>query len=628
MEKIGKEFSGRWLLRNVNAQCDPGERIGLIGANGTGKSTLFQILLRTLSPDEGRLLFANRLEVSVVEQLIQFTGDKTVRQEALQVFEHFRKMEQKLAVLESRMAESEDRLPANQAEEYETLRLQLRLQGGYDYQARTESVLYGLGFQSEDLSRPCHQLSGGQQRRLLLAKCLLRPAQLLLLDEPTNHLDLSGILFLSEYLRNTSSALVVISHDRHFLDSVTNRTWELEGGTLVDYPVPYQRSRELRRRRRRQQEQEFRRQQEWKAETEDFIRRNLAGQKTKQAQSRRKRLEKTDWITEPVPETPVMNLQFPECRRGGAVAFEISGGEVGYPGKSLLCNVDFRLERGARVAILGSNGSGKTTLLQTILGEIPLLDGCLRWGPNNRIAYYSQAPGFEAGDATVYDVISGFDSQSTEQEIREFAARFRFRGDDLKKNVSSLSGGEQSRLALARFFFKPANVLILDEPTNHLDIPSREALEQALLQFPGAVLMVSHDLFFLSRFPCSYYLIRDSRLWQFSTLEDLEQSLKAPANQAEKGEKAVPATENKSPLPPPELSKNERQRLETRVRELESEIERLEHRQQELLQRLQQNSDDFSKLEQLSNSYQEVEGQLEQLYRNWEESAARLGASG
>ena len=438
-----------------------------------------------------------------------------------------------------------------------------------------------------------------------------------MLDEPTNHLDLQGTLWLTEYLREQKLSFVVVSHERYFLDQVTSRTWEIEHGRLNDYPGSFTRARQSRRERLRLQEKQYRSQQEWKGQMEEFIRRNIAAQKTKQAQSRRKQLEKVQWVEKPFQETETLRLQIRAKNRGGALSVWVENATVGYPGKPLIEKIRLRIGRGDRIGFLGGNGTGKTTLLKTILGELSPLQGRIEWGANHSPAYLAQNPAPRADSRTVYDCLRELDLHCTDLELRKFAARFLFKKEDIHKEVRQLSGGERSRLELARLLFHPANVLILDEPTNHLDVNSREALEEALEDFQGSLVMASHDLYFLKRVAAEFYLIRDRRLVPIADLDELRFQNDAPQEKR---------SSPKRPSAPkaPSLSKNERRRREGRLLELEARIEALESRKEQILAALQTPYEDYSRLHDHSDQHQQIDEELKELYGEWEDQASPL----
>ncbi len=618
-ENVEIGFGGHCLFDGVNVQCNPGDRIGLIGRNGCGKTILLDLIEGLLSPDKGEVYRANKLEISRVEQIPQFDSGLTVREETLKVFEYLRSMERRLQALQAEISGPQKSVPGPIAEEYETLSFQLRFHGGYNYQARTEAILMGLGFSREAVDGSCTQLSGGQRGLLSLAKALLRDVDLLLLDEPTNHLDIQGILWLTEYLQAQKVPFVLISHDRYFLNEVTRQTWEIERGQLHDYPGNFARTRQLRQERLTLQEKEYRRQKEWKAKTEDFIRRNIAGQKTKQAQSRRKKLERVKLLVKPIPDEEKLKIHITESRRAGSMAFTLERGEIGYPGTPLIEGVSLNLSRGDRIGILGGNGSGKSTFLKTLVGEIPLLNGMLEWGPNNDPACLSQNPILGDGHQSVYDCLRELDRSCTDFELRSFAARFLFNEEDMNKKVEQLSGGERSRLALARFFYHPVNVLILDEPTNHLDIQSREAVEETLSNYDGTLIVVSHDLFFLKRTVDQFYLIQDCRLVSIDGSEHLSQQHKIKFRPRIRRKPGVDFKGRVSSSKPVDiLSKNEQRRRQEKLLELEARIEGLEARREEIVRALQQRYTDFIQVHELSDQHGQIEEELKILYEEWE----------
>ncbi|HSR67357.1 MAG TPA: ABC-F family ATP-binding cassette domain-containing protein [Acidobacteriota bacterium] len=624
LDNVAKEFGTQLLFREVTAQCNEGERIGLIGRNGTGKTTLFDLIEGKEKPDQGRVSRSSGLEVGRIAQIPDFQPGNSVRQEALRVFEHFRQMEERVAQLEHDMAGGE--LSEQLAREYDQLRSRLHLHGGYDYEARTEAVLLGIGFPKDLVDAPWERLSGGQKNRLLVAQTLLSPSDLLLLDEPTNHLDLKAILWLTEYLRGLPEAYIVVSHDRRFLDDVTDRTWELEGKRLHLYSGSFSKARKEREQRMAQREAEYQRQQEWKSKTEDFIRRNIYGQKTKQAQSRRKKLERTEWLEAPQRDDAVLHLKISEGRRGGAQTFTLRDADLGYPSKTVLRGVSLSVRRGERLGLVGSNGSGKTTLLKTLAGDLPVLDGDFEWGPNNDLAYYSQEPELGNRDETVYDVLRRLDPRTTDEELRNFAALFLFRGNDIEKPLGALSGGERSRLALAGLVYESANVLIMDEPTNHLDIASREALERMLSTYKGTLLVVSHDLYFLGNVVDQFYWLHDGGLHPLKSLSDLhyDDPLAAgngrPARDVTKA--AQPDRVNSAPKS--KLSKNRLRKMRREVENLEAKVAHLESEKSRLEDLLQDPQRSYEDLQELSQSHAQVDRQLTDLYWKWEEKAEEL----
>lgn len=628
LERVGKDFSGRALLREIHGHIKEGDRIGLIGRNGAGKTTLLNLILGTLEADEGRITRARGIEIVCVEQLAVFASDTSVFSFALHAFDSIRKMEDRLRRLEHEISSCREAIPAETAAEYSLLEHRLKLAGGYDYKNRTESVLMGLGFDRRDLTRPCPQLSGGEKRRLLLARALLDPGDLLLLDEPTNHLDLKGILWLRDFLKASGESLLVVSHDRQFLDDLTTGTWELEGTLLFTYPASYSRSRRLREERRLRLEKTVAQQQQWKLKTEEFIRRNMAGQKTRQAQSRLKQLEKTEWLEDPVEEDQtLLQLRISESRRGGSLTFSLEEGTIGFPGCPLLEAVNLRLLRGERVGIVGDNGSGKSTLLRTLAGEVKLMEGGLSWGAHIDPCYLPQEPRLGDLERTVVDFMRDFAPLWSDGRLRSLAAAFSFRQEDVFKKLAQLSGGERSRLALIQLFFVPSNFLLLDEPTNHLDVASCEALEAALEEFQGSLLVVSHDLYFLKR-TVSRFLVLEGGGWhQVDDVEGLTlqtlRRLRAGENERHVPSEAT-SREKKKTRRATALSKNEIERRRRRLEQLEEGIEQLEVEKKSVLAALHDRQRDFVERNELAARHQDIDDRLQEMMEQWESVASEI----
>src|ERR671938_467023 len=401
--------------------------------------------------------------------------------------------------LEHRMAESPADLDAVLAR-YSDLQHEFERQGGFEYAARAEAILQGLGFERDSWATPAEILSGGQKNRLGLARLLLAEPDVLLLDEPTNHLDVAAVEWLEEFLASYKSAYVIISHDRYFLDRACTRIVEVENGKAVSYQGNYSDFLVEREERREAQRRAYENQRQLIAKTEEFIRRNIAGQKTKQAKSRRKMLEKLERVDAVRPDQSSGNFQLQKVERAGTYVLTVKGAAVGYPGKLLAAGINFVLKRGECLGIIGPNGSGKTTFLKTVLGKLPQLAGEIRWGTNVTVGYYAQQlDDLDDRNEIIMELRRVAPSSATAGELRGFLARFLFTGDDVYKHVRELSGGEKGRLALAKLIYSNVNVLVLDEPTNHLDIPSREALEEALDAYEGTILTISHDRYFLDR---------------------------------------------------------------------------------------------------------------------------------
>ncbi len=618
LEKVSKEFSGKTLFQDISVSCNPSDRIGLLGRNGSGKTTLLDIIDGTLQPDSGKVHRLSKLSLSRVSQLHDFDDSRSVLSEALTAFDSLRAMNRRLRELESRMAESSSADHQSVTREYELLSHKFEFFGGYDYKSRTEKMLLGLGFTRENIGIPTGSLSGGQRNRLAVVKALLEPSDVLLLDEPTNHLDLQGIFWLTHFICDSVRSFVLISHDRNFLDSVTNKTWELETGRIYEYAASYSRSREIRGIRLQLQEKEYSKQQEWKTRTEEYIRRNMAGQKTKQAQSRLKRLKKTEWIEldRENERNPVMKI--PAALRGGALTFSLQEAEIGFPGVSLIRNVNLNIYRGERIGFLGGNGSGKSTLLKIIAGELPLLSGSLEWGSNNVLSHFTQEAYFVNPEMTVMDWIGALNPSWDLYDIYSFAALFHFKQQDTEKKISFLSGGERSRLRFARLFSSPANVMLLDEPTNHLDIEGREALEQALKGYNGTLLTISHDLFFMKQVTDRFFMIGNNSLQEIPNLANLGELMEDASARETRNGRGAGWKENGG------LSKNQIAKLEKTIRDTEKGIEKLESEKMALSRQMQQRIDDHRELAEIGIRFNEIEDELTALMAEWEETHCKL----
>ena len=496
---ISKSYGAQEILRSLSFQINPGEHVGLVGRNGAGKTTLLRMISGTESPDKGTVERMRGFRYGVLAQHVEFSDAPTVMDAALEVFAELLALEVKMRDLEHDMTEFTGDELDRVMHEYSDVQHAYEHGGGFTFHARAEAVLQGLGFTKEAFSKPASALSGGEKNRLGLARMLLLEPDILLLDEPTNHLDVQAVEWLEDFLSEYKSAYIIISHDRFFLDHTVNRVLDLENKQIVSYIGNYSKYLELREERRELQQRAYEQQQDKIAKTEDFIRRNLAGQKTKQAKSRRTqlaRVERLESVT--TQDTAKFNLK-PVTRTGDLVLI-LDEVAVGFPTKTLAKDITLTLRRSERLGIIGANGTGKTTLLRTILGEMQPLAGESRWGAGVNVGYYDQRLLMIDERNTVLDELRTITASTvTDGELRGFLGRFLFSGDDVFKPVSVLSGGEKGRLALAKLIYSRVNVLVLDEPTNHLDIASCEALEEALNEYDGTIITVSHDRYFLDR---------------------------------------------------------------------------------------------------------------------------------
>ena len=620
LQDVSKSYGSETVLEGVSLQIENRDRVGLVGPNGCGKTTLVKLIEGQLEADRGHVTTRSDLTLASIPQVPELSAEPTVVDETLSVFRSLRETERELGRLRERLSEAKEGEYLRLSERYADLQTHFEHMGGYDYPARTEAVLMGIGFSRQQLHQPCGTLSGGQVRRLVLAQALLKPAQLILLDEPTNHLDLQGTMWLVDYLMSLSVAFMVVSHDRYLLDEATNRTFEILDRRLSIYQGNFSKAGQLRRQRLQEQKKQYRIQQEWKKRNEEFIRRNLAGQKTRQAQDRRKKLDKTKWIESPAALTgqPVISVSAAgaPCR----VYLEMMKTSVGFPARTLLEGLDLTVLKGERIAILGCNGCGKTTLARVMAGDLQPLDGQVRLGSGVVSRFLHQDPSFDEDDSRVLDVLRRLDGIRRDEELRSYLAGFQFRGDDVFKNLNALSGGERNRLALARLFYRPADLLILDEPTNHLDIYARDALVSALASFPGSMILISHDIYLIRSVAQRYFLVADKGLRELPDLDALWGRDK-PARQGKAsrkpGRNVSQSTHGRS------ISKNELRRLASQVEALEAEISALEARQQERVIALSEQPE-FSRAQNLARRHQQTAARLETLYRRWEEKSARL----
>jgi ATP-binding cassette subfamily F protein 3 len=632
---LSKSFGPDEIFRGVSFQIADREHVALVGINGAGKSTLLKIIAGTDTPNSGEVAIARGARMAVLQQDPRFDVDRSVRDEARLAFEDALAAQARMRELELAMQSAEGDELDEYFAEYERLSVHFEVAGGYDIEHRTDDVLTGLGFTPEQMTQSVRTLSGGQRTRVALAKALLSEPDLLLLDEPTNHLDLGMLEWLEGFLVTWRGAFLVVSHDRYFLDKVTTRTLDLSFGRLEDYPAPYARYLVLREERFERRMQEYEEQQAFIARTEEFIRRYKAGQRAREARGRQTRLDRLERIERPELHTALKLSTTPTIRSGREV-ITMSPLRVGYTDganeKVLLTTPELRVERGDRVAIIGDNGSGKSTLLKTIVGELPALKGRVGFGTNVKVGYYAQGHESLPPDGTPMSVL--LDAQPMgEESARSYLARFLFSGDDVDRPIGLLSGGERSRLALARLLVEGANLLILDEPTNHLDIQSRETLEEMLSGYDGTVVFVSHDRFFVDKVATRVWEVAEGRLQtylgNYSDAQRQKARLKAPdAAAPAKRADAVPA----APTASPQTRETRRTgaesatRLQRRLESIEREIGKLEGKLNELSDAIAIAGlgTDLEALTKLSEDYAAAQEALDAAYEQWENVNAAL----
>ena len=571
---VSKSFGSQLVLRDVAFQINPSEKIGLIGPNGAGKTTLLKIMSRVYEADTGSVIQKSGLQIGTLDQIPDFHEGTSILEEGLRAFEHLRAAEREMRELEHAIAAGSR---PETLDRYSQLQHEFELRGGYSYRARTEGALHGVGFARESLDRLSRDLSGGEKNRLALAKLLLSNAELLLLDEPTNHLDIRSIEWLEKFLKETDKTFVVVSHDRFFLDRVVNRIIEVAGARIHDYRGNYSEYLVERGVRLAREQKEWQIQSEWIEKQEDYIRRNIAGQKTKQAQSRRKLLARVRPIEKPPTSSTRVKFRFLPVERSSRYVLTTRDLCIGYHETPLVRSIQFEVQRGERWAILGANGSGKTTLLRTLTGARSPLQGELEWNEALDVGYYDQQLQDLNPQLTVLEEIRELDAAATDGELRSYLAQFLFSEEDVFKQVDQLSGGEKSRLMLAKIIYAGPQLLALDEPTNHLDISSREALEAALMDYPGTILFVTHDRYLVQKIATHLLYIEAGRVHVFDRLSAFEEWL---AEEPETSDAhPAPRQEMSPPSPGGErvgMSKNKREKLQREVAELEEKIAAVE----------------------------------------------------
>jgi ATP-binding cassette, subfamily F, member 3 len=618
---VSKSFGAHDILRDVTFQINPSEKIGLIGANGAGKTTLLKMIGRVAEPDTGAITRKSQLQIGTLDQIPDFHEGTSVLEEGFRASSYLQRVEATLRELEHLIAESPNR---DVLDRYSQLQHEFELKGGYSYRARTEAALHGVGFAADAFDRPSRELSGGEKNRLALAKLLLSDAELLLLDEPTNHLDIRSIEWLERFLKETPKTVVTVSHDRFFLDKTASRIMEIAGGAIHDYRGNYSDYLKQREERLARQEKEWQHQNEWIRQQEDYIRRNIAGQKTKQAQSRRKLLARVKPLEKPHASSAKVKFRFLPIERSSRYVLTTRDLSIGYQDNPLVNSIQFEVQRGERWAILGANGSGKTTLLKTLIGARSPIEGELEWSDSLDVGYYDQQLQDLSPERSVLDEIRELDLTATDGELRSYLAQFLFTGEEVSKLVGKLSGGEKSRLMLARIIYATPQLLALDEPTNHLDIASREALESALTEYPGTILFVTHDRYLVQKIATHLLYIESGRAHVFDRLSAFEEWL-AESESRDPHPPLTSETSVDSPggerREPSKLSKNKRDQLEKEVAAVEKKIGSVEAEITELELSFQ-NPATGTDWESSHRRYADLKVLLETLYedlaRHWE----------
>ena len=627
--KIERSFAGEVLFDNISLQVDERDRIALVGKNGAGKSTLLKILVGEEEPTSGEINKKRDLSLSYLAQDSRFESSNTIYDEMLHVFDSLRKTEKSLRQMELEMAEKTGADLEKLMQDYDRLSEEFRQAGGFTYEADIRAILNGFKFDESMWQMKIEELSGGQNTRLALAKMLLEKPNLLVLDEPTNHLDIETIAWLENYLVNYSGALLIVSHDRYFLDKVATVTVDLTKHSLDRYVGNYSSFVEQKEQKLLTEAKNYEKQQKEIAALEDFVNRNLVrASTTKRAQSRRKQLEKMERLDKPEAGTKSAHMTFHSDKTSGNVVLTVEEAAVGYDDQILSEPINLDIRKMNAVAIVGPNGIGKSTLIKSIVGQIPFIKGEARFGANVEVGYYDQTQSKLTPHNSVLDELWNDFKLTPEVEIRNRLGAFLFSGDDVKKTVGMLSGGERARLLLAKLSMENNNFLILDEPTNHLDIDSKEVLENALIDFDGTLLFVSHDRYFINRVATQvlelseegstlylgdydYYLEKKAEL----------EALAAAQAEAEPASSTEEVTSNDYHLQ--KQNQKELRKITRRIEQLEAEMEELDQKIQDITETMH-STNDAADLVQLQSDLDQLTVQQEEVMEEWAELSEQV----
>ena len=606
LSHIKKSFGAQDVLVDASIQIKNKEKVAIVGKNGCGKSTLLKIIDGSLPADSGNRIVSNQVKIGVIDQIIFKDLNKSVHEELLDAFSDVIQLEKELQIQAKILEQQHDQ---QQLKKYEQIQLLFESKNGYQYETELKNVFFHFQFDENDLDKPLSQFSSGQRTRIALVKLLLSQPDILLLDEPTNHLDIESIEWLENYIRQYQQAVILVSHDRTFLDHVADEIVEIEYGSTTRYPGNYSQYVLAKEQYLKQNEQAYARQQKEIERLETLIEK-FRSKKNKAAfaKSKQKYLDRMDKVDKVHADTRMMKANFTCLRPSGQDVLMVDQCCFGYD--SILTKANFQVKKGDRLAIIGSNGIGKSTILKTLMNQIDCLDGQFKWGHHVDIGYFDQESALHTGSDTILDTLWEYAPNATQTEIRSVLARFLFTQEEVFKEISVLSGGEKVRLALAILMIKKDNVLVLDEPTNHLDIPGKEALEQALLEYPGTILFISHDRMFLDKiatsilevnqtsiyYPCSYH--------QYLEIESIEQiEIKETPQQTEKrnhqDRKAI---------------KNRILKLEEFIKEAEEQLEQLRELRYE-----PEYYQDYKQMEQLNEQIDEKHNEIARYMNEWEE---------
>jgi ATP-binding cassette subfamily F protein 3 len=632
VNQLSKYYGADLILSNIKLELQSRDRVALVGRNGAGKSTLLKIIAGHLLHDDGEIIKPKEVTIGYLAQNTGLESSLSIWDEMLTVFKHIQDMEKSLRNLEEQMAN-----PStfnNQAKyerimkEYDQLQIKFKEQGGYQYEADIRSVLHGLNF--HDPSTMIASMSGGQKTRLALGKLLLTKPDILILDEPTNHLDIDTLSWLEQYLQGYDGAILIVSHDRYFLDKVVTQVYEVSRHQMRKYTGNYSAYLDQKAANYEREMKLYEKQQQEIADLQDFIQRNLArASTTKRAQSRRKQLDKMDRMDRPLGDEKSASFSFEIEKQSGNDVLKVDSLSVGYNGKTVSEGISFRISRGESIALVGPNGIGKSTLLKTIIKKQSALAGTVQYGSNLSIGYYDQEQAELTSNKRVLNELWDDYPLKTEKEIRTTLGNFLFSGDDVLKIVSTLSGGEKARLALAKLMLEKANLLILDEPTNHLDLDSKEVLENALIDYPGTILFVSHDRYFINRIATKvlelsrdgsteylgdydYYVEKKTEMEELEQLESLVAKSTVPQD-----------TQDKTSYQQDKENKKQERQKKRKLEELELKIEELEELIGSYEQQLCEPDifQDHEKVLEITQKNDRAKADLEQLMDEWTELA-------
>ena len=626
--KIERSFAGEVLFDNVNLQVDERDRIALVGKNGAGKSTLLKILVGEEEPTSGEINKKKDISLSYLAQDSRFESENTIYDEMLHVFDDLRRTEKQLRQMELEMGEKSGEDLNKLMSDYDRLSENFRQAGGFTYEADIRAILNGFKFDESMWQMKIAELSGGQNTRLALAKMLLEKPNLLVLDEPTNHLDIETIAWLENYLVNYSGALIIVSHDRYFLDKVATITLDLTKHSLDRYVGNYSRFVELKEQKLVTEAKNYEKQQKEIAALEDFVNRNLVrASTTKRAQSRRKQLEKMERLDKPEAGKKAANMTFQSEKTSGNVVLTVENAAIGYNGEVLSQPINLDLRKMNAVAIVGPNGIGKSTFIKSIVDHIPFIKGEKRFGANVEVGYYDQTQSKLTPSNTVLDELWNDFKLTPEVEIRNRLGAFLFSGDDVKKSVGMLSGGEKARLLLAKLSMENNNFLILDEPTNHLDIDSKEVLENTLIDFDGTLLFVSHDRYFINRVATHVLELSENGstlfLGDYDYYVDKKAEMEVGLTEEASTNNQVKESRPVNDYQAQKESQKEVRKLMRQIESLEAEIEELESQSQGISEQMLE-TNDAGELMELQAELDKISNRQEEAMLEWEELSEQV----